>query len=277
MKHASFNWKRLFHQVALVLALGLWLGIYQACVTPQPSRPVPQSEWGGRYAYTYDLRGVISPPGSVPVTIAVVNPSYKEAESALGTELYNKVGKGLSASMGADLDKILIAKGLTTTGPFASLDEITFSEKKAAALTLAPKVFITAEIQYTENEQVPGTDRSERAFDMNVTGWMTFIMQEPLSGQKMWIKKLELDSIHKHDVIDVESVPQYNKGGGCGGPVVTGYQTGRTVYDGRVDAMASALKEMYPVVLTQFEKYIDTNELVQLKEKSKEIRESKVY
>lgn len=275
--HPSFNRKKLFHQVVLVLGLGLWLGIYQSCVTPQPSRPLPQSPWGGRYAYTYDLRGAVSAPGSVPVTIAVVNPSYKEDESALGTELYIKVGKGLSSSMGSDLDKILIAKGLTTTGPFASLDEITFSEKKDAALTLAPKVFITAEIKYADKaQQIPGTDRSERSFDMNVTGWMTFIMQEPLSGQKMWIKKLELDSIQKQGVVDVESVPQYS-GGGCGGPVVTGYQTGKTLYDGRVDAMASALKEMYPIVLTQFEKYIDTNELVQLKEKSKEIRESKVY
>ena len=271
------NLKKLSHQVALVFLLGLWLGIYQACVTTQPAPPLPQSPWGGRYAYSYAVRGPVSPPSSVPVTIAVVNPSYKEEESALGTELYNKIGKGLSASMGSDLDKILISKGLTTTGPFASLDEITFSEKKAAALTLAPRVFVTAEIHTSESNQIPGTDRAEQSFDMSVTGWMSFIMQEPLSGQKMWIKKLELDAIQKHGVIDIESVPQYSGGSGCGGPVLTSYQAGKVLYDGRVDAVASALQEMYPVVLSQFEKYIDSNELVQLKEKSKEIRESKVY
>jgi hypothetical protein len=34
---------------------------------------------------------------------------------------------------------------------------------------------------------------------------------------------------------------------------------------------------MYPVVLGQFQKYLDTDEMVQLKEKGKEIRALKVY
>ena len=80
--------------------------------------------------------------------MAVVNPSYKDDESTLGHPNYLKIWRGFSASMGADLDKVLIAKGLTTTGPFSSLDEITYSQKKDAALTLAPKVFVTAEVQY---------------------------------------------------------------------------------------------------------------------------------
>jgi len=46
----------------------------------------------------------------VSVTIAVVNPAYKEEESALRNTLYSKVGKGFSTSMGTDLDKILIAR-----------------------------------------------------------------------------------------------------------------------------------------------------------------------
>jgi len=32
--------------------------------------------------------------------------------------------------MGTDLDKILIAKGVTTTGPFPSTDEITYPRRK---------------------------------------------------------------------------------------------------------------------------------------------------
>ena len=37
--------------------------------------------------------------------------------------------------------------------------------------------------------------RSERSFVMVTSGWISFVMQEPLSGEKMWIKKLELDPI----------------------------------------------------------------------------------
>jgi hypothetical protein len=271
--------KKLLFQGGAFLALAVWLGVFQACMSAPPPAPLPQSPWGDKYAYSYDLpsTAVVKPAGSVPVTVAVVNPFYKEQESALATELYGKVGKGLSASMGTDLDKILIAKGVTTTGPFPSLDEITYSEKKDASLTLAPRVFITSEIKYTTDAyQVQGAARLERHFTMNVTGWVTFIMQEPLSGQKMWIKKLELDALQKEGVVDWEGIPQYTSDG-CGGTAVTGYLPGNIVYDGRVDALASALKEMYPVVMSQFQRYIDTDEMVALKEKVQEIRSQKVF
>jgi hypothetical protein len=241
--------------------------------------PPGVSPWAGKYAMTYN------PPekeaiAGVPVTVAVVNPAYKGeelSESALADPIYAKVGKGFSASMGNDLDKILIAKGVTTTGPFPSLDEITYPEKKGASLTLAPRVFVTTEIKYTdEAHNVPGAARMERNFTMNVTGWVTFIMQEPLSGQKMWIKKLELDAVQKEGVVDWEGVPQYGRGG-CGETQIIGYQPGNIVYDGRVDALATALKEMYPIVMSQFQKYIDTDEMVDLKEKVQEIRSLKVY
>jgi hypothetical protein len=258
----SSSWKTFSYKAAPFVALAVWLGIFQSCSSAPPP-PLPQSSWGDRYAYSYDLprSAVVRPAGSIPLTIAVVNPTYKEAESALGTELFLKVGKGISASMGTDLDKILIAKGVTTTGPFPSLDELTYSEKKDASLTLAPRVFVTAEIKYTtEAHKVASVARMERDFVMNVTGWVTFIM----------------DSVRKVGVVDWEGLPQYQPDT-CGGRAIVGYQPGGIVYDGRVDAIASALQEMYPVVMSQFQKFIDTDEMIQLKEKVIEIRSLKVY
>jgi len=268
-------------QLSVLLALGVWLIGIHGCVMPRTLSPLPQSPWGEIYAFSYHLPpdAVNARPGSVPVTVAVVNPSYKEEDSALGTPLFAKVGKGLSNSMGTDLDKILIAKGVTTTGPFPSLSEITYSEKKDAALTLAPKAFITTEIKkINAPRQVYNASppRTEQDFVMSITGWMVFIMQEPLSGEKMWIKKLELEPVTMEGVVINESVANYANDG-CGGNMVVGYSVGNILYDGRADAMASALKKMYPVVLAQFQKYLDTDEMVQLKEKGKEIRALQVY
>jgi hypothetical protein len=265
---------------SVVGGLALWLGSFacnQPAATPPPA--LPESPWGGRYAYSYELPGSVprAKAGSVPITIAVVNPSYRETDSALASPLYSGVGKGLTLSMGTDLDKILIAKGVTTTGPFASIDEITYSEKKGADLTLAPKVFIAAEYKQGEFEQVNGVNRQESHFELNVTGWVTFIMQEPMTGEKMWIKKLEIEPVHSEGVIAQEVFPQYANNGGCGGPQFVGYQQGKVLMDGRADAMANALKEIYPVVLERFYKYLETEEMVQLKSKSQEIRASKVY
>jgi hypothetical protein len=41
--------------------------------------------------------------------------------------------------------------------------------------------------------------------------------------------------------------------------------------------MANAMKDIYPVALTRFFKYLETEEMVQLKAKSQEIRANKVY
>lgn len=280
------NLKTRTHRIALQLlafaGLGIWLFGLPGCVPKYVPPPLPHSAWGERYAFSYEPQAPAKPAASVPVTIAVVNPSYKVEDSILNTELYRKVGKGLSLSMGSDLDKILINKGVTTTGPFPSLDEITYSEKKDAALTLAPQVFITMEIKNVGQPRQIGNPyqgyqlRQDQDFVMSISGWISFIMQEPLSGEKMWIKKLEIEPVTMRGVYSTESVPQYGDDG-CGGQVITGYTTGKMLYDGRPDALANALKEMYPVVLSQFEKYIDTDELVQLKEKGKEIRASKVY
>jgi hypothetical protein len=260
--------------------LALWLGAF-ACSQPQSTPPpaLPESPWGGRYAYSYDLPAGFAKvgAGSVPVTMAVVNPSYKEADSALASPMYSGVGKGLSVSMGTDLDKILIAKGITTTGPYASLDEITYSQKKGADLTLAPRVFIAADIKQGDWQHVYGADRQESHFVMNVTGWITFIMQEPMTGEKMWIKKLEIDPIRSEGIIAQEAIAQYSNGGGCDGPQFTGYSAGKILYDGRADAMANALKEIYPMVMERFYKYLETEEMLELKAKGQEIRSTKVY
>jgi hypothetical protein len=287
---------KILQQAGTLLVVCVWIGLFQACMPPQQEMAValPVSPWGGNYAYQYDIPASMprKPAGTVPVVIAVVNPEYRVKESALDSEIYSKVGKGFSASMGTDLDKILLAKGLTTTGPFPSLDEITYSDKKGAALTLAPQIFITADVKYLDNcadgqntDCAPVTNygqfRSGHQFKMVVSGWISFVMQEPLSGEKMWIKKLDLDPVEIHGIDVFETVPVYsNVSDGCGGTnqVITGYQkVNNLVYDGKADAMAFAIQKMYPIMLGQFQKYVDTDELQELKRKTAEIRAAKVY
>ena len=270
------------HQLSLLVLLCAWLGILPSCTTStNNAAPLPSSTWGEKYAYSYDTsRMEKNAPGSIPVNVAVVNPFYRDAESVLSNALFSSVGRGFSTSMGSDLDKILIAKGMTTTGPFPSLDEITYSEKKNAALTLAPRVFIGAEIKYDGELHPVARDvgtTMERNFTMNITGWISFIMQEPLSGEKMWIKKLELEPVKVSGVEIYEAMAQY-RADGCGGQALVGYSASpKNLYMGQTEAMANALKQLYPVVLGKFEKFLDGDEMVALKAKGQEIRALKVY
>lgn len=278
--------------VRLIAALVL-IGILSACAPmPQPERqlpPPPSSPWGEKYSYRYE------PPqnqaaASIPATIVVVNPFYKEAESALSEQLYAKVAKGFSASMGVDMDKVVIAKGMTVKGPYASLDEITYSDKKGSDLTLAPKVFITThtkylgDVQYLTYRNDAGQEevRGNREFEMNIGGWIAFVMQEPLSGEKMWIKKLELEDTVVRGVESYEATANYSTyRSGCFNEIehsyLTGYTQGKLLYDGKADAVADMLKQIYPVIMEKCWTYIDADEILSLKEKVQEIRTLKRY
>ena len=107
---------------------------------------------------------------------------------------------------------------------------------------------------------------------MKIGAWISFAMQEPLSGQKMWVKKLDLEDITMSGEEYSESRRQYNSRG-----QFIGYGEKEIVYDGRTDAMTNALKQMYPIIMQKCWTYMDTEEILSLKDKVKEIRELKRY
>lgn len=284
------------------LALLTWVGFMLACAPPPPAPPppppkhLPASAWGDRYSYRYD------PPSqkkaaSVSATIIVVNPFYKETDSTLAHPTYSKVAKGFSSSMGVDTDKVLIAKGMTSKGPFAAEDEITYSDKKVSDLTIVPKVFLTADSRYTSKWLVEGNYLYDeqivtvmsREFEMKIGGWVSFVMQEPLSAQKMWIKRLELPETTVKGIEYYKAIPQYEtrthyEPGFLFAPpvkydykVLVGHNPGDLIYDGKKEALADAIKQMYPEIMGKLWTYVDTDEIIALKDKVKEIRERKIY
>lgn len=308
----------------MILMLFVSLGFLVSCIPQRQLGRLPVSPWGGAYSYIYN------PPEqkaavSVHATIIVVNPSYKEEDSVLTNEIYKKVAKGFSASMGIDMDKVIISKGMTAKGPYKELDDITYPDKKMSDLTLAPKVYIAAETKYkvmNRNRQDSGERRASaqatnsaydhiwiveqgieggekvveqyteddwtiksrnvirggrhkvrmtREFEMKISGWVAFEMREPLSGQKMWIKRLNLEETMVSGMEIYEGNVKH-----LGGNQFE-YTAGKELFDGRTDAIADAIKKMYPVIMDKCWTYINTDEILSLKTKSKEIRDIKVY
>ena len=49
------------------------------------------------------------------------------------------------------------------------------------------------------------------------------------------------------------------------------------LYDGKLDALASAFSQIYPVIMDKFWRLVDPEELVVPKDKGEEIRKLKVY
>ena len=245
------------------------IGFILACASQPPARSMPTSRWAGSYSYSYPLPRVTERP-SVKINVVVVQPE-RDRESALMEKLYARVGRGFSRSMGVDLDKIIVAKGMTTIGPYATLDDVTFPDKKAADLTLAPRVFLNTETKFDKSYHTSydGIGYVEKRFTMRIAGWVSYEMREPLSGQKMWVKRLDLDERVVRGVEIYEAVPvrrdQYGN--------VLQWSEGEVKFSGREDALGDALAGYYPEIMGRAWTYLDPSEMVELKEKTREIRD----
>lgn len=117
---------------------------------------------------------------------------------------------------------------------------------------------------------------------MKIGGWVAYEMREPLSSEKMWVKKLELDGnvVRGKEIYEATPVYETRYGGQYGNEpyqALVRYDHGKIVYNGRAEALGDVLKNYYPVIMAKAWTYLDTDEILNLKGKAKEIRELKRY
>jgi hypothetical protein len=255
--------------IIIVIGILALVGIILAC-GPQVRTPLPVSSRGDKYSYSYD------PPEqaasrSVKITLAVVNPCL--GGGATIDRIYSKVADGLAKSMAIDLDKIIIAKGMTATGPFEALDMMTYPDKKNADLSLTPEFLINVQSRDISAWERKG-DRLVKTVEVNVDARIVLLMREPLSSEKIWIKTIAVDESPKSAEIFAETVDMGLK---PGYHYVHQYGPGKILYDGRTDAVADIVQKMYPNIMQTTWRYINTDEVLVLKEKADEVRKLKRY
>lgn len=260
------NWAFLIILVSLIGAMGWML----ACAPPQYMvAPISPEKYAfsaerGSAAFSVPER---NPAGSVKLTIAVVNPDYVEK---MPTQ-YSLLARSFSNSLGSSLDEIIIAKGMTVKGPYENLEVIPYPDKKATNLTLSPRVAINflGAREVGEKKTAFVTVRGKNIlsdiikYEMDVEGWISFEMREPLSAEKMWIKKLDLGKF----TVNYEAAYRLNHGN----------RTSELIFDTRQDAVALSLNTMYPKILKTAWNYLNTDEMIALNKKGEEVRKLKRY
>jgi hypothetical protein len=204
------------------------------------------------------------------MTVAVVAPSWAQ-NSVVYDAAYKNFAAGFSNSLAADLDKILVAKGLKVSGPFRTYDEITYSDKRSADLVLMPVVFLTAQYMYGAPVEVGGggvVDYVARKLTMTGQGFVEFVLVEALSREKLWVKKLDLDAqtIGSTEAYTASLVnnPETN--------VPARVDVGPLVFSGKQEAIADAMTQWYPTIAQKAWTYLDIEEMASLKPQVEEIR-----
>jgi len=257
----------------LVTLLGLVAAVawMLACAASHRSieAPVPTDN----YTFTKYQIPETKPPASVPVTVAVVNTDVDEVER-LGLR---KFVESFSDFLGSSLDEIIVAKGMTAKGPYDSLDMITYPDKKGSDLTLTEKLFISpGRSEQISTERVSINSGSGRnvlcdmiTFEATFKVWITLEMREPLSGEKMWVKKIDLGT-HTEEYQKAFAFT-YRDGG------KTMVRRSKPLFDTREDTIARLFDTLYPKIMETAWNYLNTDEMLMLKKTGKEIRKVKRY
>ncbi len=166
------------------------------------------------------------------------------------------------ASLEVELESVLIAKGIKITGPYDELDVMTFSQKKNVDLILTPQVVLNVDEQYRVNRE--SRDWVEREGTIILSGAIYFTLLEPLSQEKLWIKKVKFPSHNAFIETDL---------------LITNGELNplHPCKDNSDAVFVDILNKIYPEIMEKFWSYLDPDELNMLKQESKTIRKRKVY
>jgi hypothetical protein len=229
------------------------------------SAPPPVPTYAPRFAFSY-------PPGESPasdVTIAIVKPMDVTslpagATVAAATTTRARHQSAFKDGIVAQLQDLFSKKGFKQTGPFDDLNTMTFVDKKGSDLTLTTQLGISLYVPETVpvfeqgfGDQVMGTGVQlvQSKGKCGSSGSISFVILEPLSGEKMWIKKVDLPPA------EVE----------CSGK---GTRESFTVID---NGVAQLLEMAFQQTMKKVWDYLSPEEMTILKKQSQELRAKKVY
>ena len=267
------------------------MAILTGCIPPPPAPLAQIPDYNsGLYSFPkFDLPAA-KKPGSVGLTVLSIVPEYKDTRGkesgstgSMTTEMA-KVFRSFAGSAGEDIEALLVAKGLTAKGPFV-LDEVTFPDKKGADLTVLMEIIF--DLNYTDakfqrDETFEGNQQGKvYTGTMSVGMKVYYYLLEPLSEEKMWIKKLDLGS-QDYAYEFAKGQESYVSGqqyvsDGCGGghnyPTYAWRDTNKMIYDSRAKLFSDQLKIAYPKLMKTAWTYFDAEEMLTLRDKAKEIRD----
>jgi hypothetical protein len=278
----------------LFSGLILCASMLQACAlfNSKPAAEEPKPDPGPQ-VYTPNFEYKVSPAAEkLGVTLGIIEPQFIE-----GGDLYwranleDEIVNEMLLSVKTTFKSIVSAKGFNTRGPFSNLNSMTYPDKQGSDLLLYPEFAYQVQIKMENQREVPVEDESKdksKGFNLlnlgssdkkdetaapqktetvcdvvlKVSGKVIFVAQEPLTGEKMWNKD-----------IDLKAPPQSfgsEKGASCAGK--------RSEWSQEVkNAWAKAHESIFQASMKALDDYLNGEEFQALNENAKELREMKRF
>lgn len=261
-----------------------------ACTPPQPVAPRPVVT-AYTPKYQFDVPKAEA-PGSAKTTIALI--SYQQNSG-------DNVSNEFNSRFAKDLQNLLVARGYNVKGPFASKDELAYSDKKGSDFILTYGLSFSSafsNVQAYEKaklSQLPdgeinriwdgtytnvpllGPMKNYRgdAFyfrgEVRTSSKINMTLVESLSSEKLWTKTIDISPAPEpFETSSVHALPQ-------GMDATTALSKTTFADTGMNNPVFKAADKIYNNAFTAIWKYLDPEELREIKKQSDEIKSKKVY
>lgn len=284
-----------------VLTLGIMFPIFAISIIflmsckVEPVKPLLYPERSPSLAYNFNYTPV-KEVSSLTATIALLSPMYSLTPKA-GSEDIRRISNAYLNSLKSDFEETLIAKGYSIAGPYTDLEVMTYIEKEKAILALVPNITIEYRFEYdptpslfsegfgTGTKELPSSDgttthyfrRKEEIFETNgiiiVNGRIELVLYEPITKEKMWIKKIEIPPEEQPcRYYKYKSTYVWKDIIGLTSDTRPGIEKIIPNGDTRRWALAKALESAYVAQLKKFSDYFHPREIAQVIKSAEKLR-----
>jgi len=251
--------------------IGLLLLLFSGCV-PQKAPPkiaTPDFTFNppGASASRVDMTiALIKPttPASMFRENAMTDPDHLARVRRYVVDMLDQAKK--------DLEKILVAKGFNTLGPYESIDEMTYSEKERASLIFAPNFEVNIDFVGGAVAQ-GGLGTVSQQGTVAMTGRVVLNFLEPMTKEKVSMKNFSVDPFSAPYTVSARTRDPKS------GDILTAILLGgsRQPENTMVDASVLALNNFYQTSMTKISNLLDTREILQLRGETQKLKKLKRY
>ena len=167
----------------------------------------------------------------------------------------------LRAAMQGAIEEMLSSRGFKAKGPYATLDDITYVDKKGLYLVSVPKITVYFD------ERISRQECKNRGFlctvegSFNVTGELMYRLIEPLTGQALLTKRIDLSGLNISKTYRKEFQAR-TQSNGLDGAVIDKAVAPDVLRDNSDKVLVDAVNEFYQQAMAKIDSLLSREEML---------------
>ena len=208
-------------------------------------------------------------PGSAGVTFTVGNIRYQASAKDTKPWFMYPQFKNLDKAVRESLNKLLMAKGFSVSGPFDSYDLIPYSDKKAIDLYLAP----TIEVSVISPREV----YSIEDIKLEVAGKIILEQREIVTRELMWAKSIPFKKFGFPFVLGIITWERLANTRDAYNKKIKKTIASVELSTANMNDLAKEIEKQYPGLMATIYKLIDPEEMRIIKKQCQELKSKRGY